>query len=62
MMIFIVWGKLKNSAIMVNKDALLEYERLKQKNFFTKKKAISGNTVKVFVNNMRSLSGHVDAE
>ena len=47
---------------MVNKDALLEYERLKQKNFFTKKKAISGNTVKVFVNNMRSLSGHVDAE
>ena len=40
MMIFIVWGKLKNSAIMVNKDALLEYERLKQKNFFTKKKML----------------------
>ena len=38
MMIFIVWGKLKNSAIMVNKDALLEYERLKQKFFFTIKK------------------------
>ena len=46
----------KKSMIKVNKDALLKHERLKQKDLFsTKKNAILGNTVTVFVHNVRSL-------
>ena len=48
--------------IKVNKDALLEYERLKQNNlFFTiKRNAVSGDIVTVLVHNVRSLPRHVD--
>ena len=55
-------GEFKKSAIKVNKDALLEHESLKQNDlFFTvKRNAISGDTVTVFVHNVRSLPIHVD--
>ena len=46
----------------VNKDAFLEYERLKQNYLFPtiKRNAISGNTVTVLVHNVRSLPRHKD--
>ena len=46
----------------VNKDVLLEYERLKQNDLFSsvKRNAISCNTVTVLVHNVRSLPRHVD--
>ena len=55
-------GEFKKSAIMVNKDALLEYECLKQNDLFStvKQNAVSGNTVTVLVHNVRSLARHVD--
>ena len=55
-------GEVKKSEIKVNKDALLEYECLKQNDLFStiKRNAISGNTVTVLVHNVRSLSRHVD--
>ena len=55
-------GEFKKSAVKVNKDALLEYERLKQNDLFSiiKRNAISSNTVKVLVHNMRLLPRHVD--
>ena len=51
----------KKSAIKVNKDALLEYECLKQNDLFspTKRNVISGDTVTVLVHNMRSIPRHV---
>ena len=50
----------KRSAIKVNKDALLEYQRLKQNDLFStiKRNAISGYTVTVLVHNVRSLPRH----
>ena len=55
-------GEFEKSATKVNKDALLEYESLKQNEcFFTiKKNYISVDTVTVFVHNVRSLPTHVD--
>ena len=52
----------KKSAIKVNKDALLEYERLKQNDLFStvKRNAISCNTVTVIFHNVISLPRHVD--
>ena len=52
----------KKSAIKVNKDALLEYERLKQNDLFStvKRNAISCDTVTVIFHNVRSLPRHVD--
>ena len=46
----------------VNKDVLLEYERLKQNDLFSsvKRNAISCDTVTVLVHNVRSLPRHVD--
>ena len=46
----------------MNKDALLEYERLKQNDSLTtiKRKAISDDTLIVLVHNARSLSKHND--
>ena len=51
-------GEFKNSAIKVNEDALLEYERLKQNDLFSAigRNAISGDNI----NNVRSLPRHVD--
>ena len=56
-------GEFKKSAINVNKDALLEYEHLKQNDLFStiKRNAISGDTVTVLVLNVRSLPRHVDS-
>ena len=55
-------GEIRKSAIKVNKDALLEYERLKQNDLFStvKRNAISWDTVTVLVHNVRSLPRHVD--
>ena len=55
-------GEFQKTAIEVNKDALLKYERLKQNDlFFTvKRNAISGDTVTVLVHNVRSPLRHVD--
>ena len=54
-------GDFKKSAIKVNKDGLLEYERLKQNDLFSsgKRNVLSGNTVTVLVHNVRSLPRHV---
>ena len=54
-------AEFKKSAIKVNKDALLEYERLQQNDLFSriKRNAISGDTVTVLVHNVRSLPRHV---
>ena len=51
-------GEFKNSAIKVNEDALLEYERLKQNDLFSAigRNAISGDNI----HNVRSLPRHVD--
>ena len=46
-------GEFKKSAIKVNKDVLLEYERLRRS-------TISGDTITILVHNMRSLSKHVN--
>ena len=56
-------GEFKKFAIKVNKDALLEYERLKENDLFSavKGNVISGDTVTVLVHNVRSLARHVDA-
>ena len=55
-------GEFKKSAIKVNKDALLEYERLKQNDLFStvKRNAVSGDTVTVLVHNVKSVPRHVD--
>ena len=55
-------GEFKKSVIKVNRDALLEYKRLKQNDLFStmKRNAISGDTIAVFVNNVRSLPRHVN--
>ena len=53
----------KKSAIkLLNKNALLECERLKQNNLFStiKRNAISCDTVTVLVHNLKALPGHVD--
>ena len=55
-------GEFKKSVTMVNRDALLEYKCLKQNDLFStmKRNAISGNTITVFVNNVKSLPRHVN--
>ena len=55
-------GEFKKSVIIVNRDALLEYKCLKQNDLFStmKRNAISGNTITVFVNNVKSLPRHVN--
>ena len=55
-------GEFKESAIKVNKDALLEYERLKENDLFStlKRCIISDNTITILVHNMISLSKHVN--
>ena len=52
----------KKSAIKVNKDALLEYERLKENDLFStlKRSIISDDTITILVHNVRSLSKHVN--
>ena len=54
-------GEFKKSAIKVIKDALLEYERLKQNDLFptVKRNAISCDAVTVILHNVRSLPRHV---
>ena len=54
--------KFKKSAIVINKDELFEYERLKQNDLFstTKRNNISDHTIAVFVYNVRLLSEHRD--
>ena len=55
-------GEFTKPSIKVNKDALLEYELLKQNDIFStvKRNVVSGNTVTVLVHNVRSLPRHVD--
>ena len=55
-------GEFKKSAIKVNKDALLKYERLKQIDLFSKIKrnVISGDKVTLLVHDVRSLPRHID--
>ena len=55
-------GEFKKSAIKVNKDALLEYERLKENDLFStlKRNIISHDTITILVYNVRSLSKHVN--
>ena len=53
-------GELKKSAIKVNKDALLEYERLKQNDLFSTVKKCLGDKVTILVHNVRSLPRDVD--
>ena len=52
----------KKSAIKVNKEALSEYERLKQNDLFStiKRNNTSDNSITVFVHNVRSLSKHIN--
>ena len=50
-------GGFKKFAIKINKDALFEYERLKQNDLFS---TIKWNTVTAFVHNARSLSKCID--
>ena len=54
-------GEIKKFAVKVNKDALLEYERLKQNDLFStiKRNAISDDTVKIVFHNVRSLPRYV---
>ena len=54
-------GEIKKFAVKVNKDALLEYERLKQNDLFStiKRNAISDDTVKILFHNVRSLPRHL---
>ena len=53
-------GNLKN-AIKVNKDAMLEYEHLKQNDSFStiKRNTITDNAITSLDHNMRSLSKHI---
>ena len=62
MIIFIVLGELKNFAIKVNKDALLEYERLKQNDLFStiKRNTLSDDTTTVFIQNVIFLPKNID--
>ena len=62
MIIFIVLGEFEKSAIKVNKDALLEYERLKENDLFStlKRSIISDNTITILVHNVRPLSKHIN--
>ena len=55
-------GEFKKSAVKVYKDALFEYERLKQNDLFStiKRNNTSDNNITVFVHNARSLSKHID--
>ena len=48
--------------LIVNKDALFEYERLEQNNLFStiKRNNISGNAIASLIHNARSLSKHID--
>ena len=50
-------GEFKKSLIKVNEDALLQYEHLKQNDLFStiKGNIVSGDTITVFVHNMRLL-------
>ena len=55
-------GEFKKYTIEVNKDALFEYEGLKQNDLFptTKRNKTSDSVIKVFVYNAQSLSKHTD--
>ena len=55
-------GEFKKSAIKVNKDALLEYERLKEIDLFSmlKRSIISEDTITILVHNVRSFSKYVN--
>ena len=61
MIIFIAYG-IKQSAIKVNEDVLLECERLKQNDFFStvNRNGISVDTVTLLVHTVRLLPGHAD--
>ena len=55
-------GEFKKSVIKVHKDALLEYERLKQNELFStiKRNNFSDSPLTILVLNVKSLSKHVD--
>ena len=55
-------GEFKKSAIKVNKNALLEYERLKEIDLFSmlKRSIISEDTITILVHNVRSFSKYVN--
>ena len=55
-------AEFKKSAIKVNKDALLEYECLKQYDLFStiKRNTLSDDALTIFVHNVRSLLQHAD--
>ena len=57
-----LYREFKKFVIKVNKDALFEYERLKQNDLFStiKRNNTSDKTIIVFVHNLRSLSKHID--
>ena len=57
-----LFRRIKKSAIKVNKDALLEYKRLKQNDLFStiKRNTYSDDTLTILVVNVRSLSKHID--
>ena len=54
-------GEIKKFAVKVNKDSLLEHERLKRNDLFStiKRNAISDDTVTILFHNVRSLPRHV---
>ena len=55
-------GEFNKSAIKVNRDALLAYERFKQSDLFStiKRNAHSNDTLQIHVHNARPLLKHVD--
>ena len=55
-------GEFKTSSIKVNKNALLQYECLKQNDLFStiKINIVSGDTVTILVSNVKSLPRHVE--
>ena len=55
-------GEFQKSSIKLNKDALFEYERLKENDSFStlKRSIISGHTIMILVHNVRFLSKHVN--
>ena len=55
-------GEFNKSAIKVNRDALLAYERFKQSDLFStiKRNAHSNDTLQILVHNKRLLLKHVD--
>ena len=57
-----LYREFKKFVIKVNKDALFEYERLKQNDLFStiKRNNTSDKTIIVFVHNLWSLSKHID--